>query len=259
MAIINLTPDSFYDGGKIATENELLIRVERALATGAQIIDIGGQSTRPGADYISADDEWTRLESGLKAVLKSFPTAFVSVDTFHSSVAEKAVDLGVSIINDVSGGTMDPMMASTIGRLKVPYVLMHIQGTPTTMQIDPNYENVTLEVWNYFEMKIAELRSHGCEQIILDPGFGFGKTNEHNFSLLKNLAAFRSLKLPLLAGLSRKSMVNKVLGIKAQDALNGTSVLNTLAVLNGASILRVHDVIEAKQVITLLEQYQKVQ
>lgn len=259
MAIINLTPDSFFDGGKIGSETELLRRVEQNLTDGARIIDIGGQSTRPGADFISADDEWTRLEIGLKAIRKTFPNAFISVDTFHSVVAEKAVDLGVSIINDISGGSMDPKMASTIGRLKIPYVLMHIQGTPTTMQLDPHYENVTLEVWNYFEKKISELRSHGCEQIILDPGFGFGKTNDHNFSLLKNLRAFSSLKLPTLAGLSRKSMINKVLGIKAQEALNGTTVLNTLAILNGASILRVHDVIEARQVITLMDQYQKVQ
>ena len=192
-------------------------------------------------------------------ILKEFPDTILSIDTFYSTVAQKAADLGASIINDISGGSMDDQMFNMMAKLKLPYVLMHIQGTPKTMQIDPQYKNVVREVWDFFDEKVAQLKALGVTQIILDPGFGFGKTVEQNYSLLKNMTAFHNFRLPVLAGLSRKSMINKVLKINATKALNGTTVLNTIAVMNGASILRVHDVIEAKEVITLVEQYRKVE
>ncbi len=255
MAILNLTPDSFYDGGANADERSILIHAEMALQSGAKILDIGGQSTRPGAETISSDDEWTRVKSAIISLRKEFPDALLSIDTFYSSVAEKAVDLGVAIVNDISGGSIDPTMFETVGRLKVPYILMHIKGTPSTMQKEADYVNVIRDVWNYFDEKINMLKSFGVDQIIVDPGFGFGKKASHNFSLLKNLNAFSHFNCPILVGLSRKAMVSATLKIKSEEALNGTSVLNTLAILNGASILRVHDVLEAQQVITLLDEY----
>ena len=258
MAIVNLTPDSFFDGGKFTNEKALLERVEFLLKNGAKILDIGGQSTRPGSEIITEMEEWNRINDAITVILKEFPETILSVDTFYSSVARKAADLGASIINDISGGSMDDKMFTTMAELKLPYVLMHIPGTPETMHKIPEYGNVVLDVWNYFDQKIAQLKSLGVTQIILDPGFGFGKTVEQNYSLLKNLHAFSNFNLPVLAGLSRKSMINKVLKIDATKALNGTSVLNTIALINKASILRVHDVIEAREVITLVEQYRNV-
>lgn len=255
MAIINLTPDSFYDGGSNSDEKSLLINAEKALVAGAKILDIGGQSTRPGAETISSNEEWERVNKAINSLRKEFPNALLSIDTFYSTVAEKAVDLGVGIVNDISGGSIDRTMFETIGRLKVPYILMHMKGTPTTMQKEAEYVNVVREIWNFFDEKIAELKSYGIEQLILDPGFGFGKKTVHNFSLLKNLNAFSHFNSPILVGLSRKAMITTSLKIKSDEALNGTSVLNTLAILNGASILRVHDVLEAQQVITLVEEY----
>lgn len=259
MKIINLTPDSFYNRQSEATDLSILSSVEEALSSGAKIIDIGGQSTRPGAQLISKEIEWERIKGKIKLVQKEFSEAFISIDTFYSSVAEKAVDEGAVIINDISGGTMDDSLFETVARLKVPYILMHIKGTPQNMQTNPTCENVVLEVWNYFLEKINKLEALGVDQLIIDPGFGFGKTIENNYSLLKNLHVFQNLHRPILAGVSRKSMITKVLNIKSEDALNGTSILNTLAIMNGASILRVHDVIQAQQVISLMEEYAKVQ
>ncbi len=259
MKIINLTPDSFYNKQSEATDFSILSSVEEALSNGAKIIDIGAQSTRPGAQLISKEIEWERIKGKIKLVQKEFSEAFISIDTFYSSVAEKAADEGAVIINDISGGTMDDSLFDTVARLKIPYILMHIKGTPQTMQSNPTYENVVLEVWNYFLEKINKLEKLGVDQLIIDPGFGFGKTIENNYSLLKNLPFFQNLNRPILAGVSRKSMITKVLNIKTEDALNGTSILNTLAIMNGASILRVHDVIQAQQVISLMEEYAKVQ
>ena len=259
MKIINLTPDSFYNKQLEATDFPILSSVEEALSNGAKIIDIGAQSTRPGAHLISKEIEWERIKGKIKLVQKEFSEAFISIDTFYSSVAEKAADEGAVIINDISGGTMDDSLFDTVARLKIPYILMHIKGTPQTMQSNPTYENVVLEVWNYFLEKINKLEKLGVDQLIIDPGFGFGKTIENNYSLLKNLPFFQNLNRPILAGVSRKSMITKVLNIKTEDALNGTSILNTLAIMNGASILRVHDVIQAQQVISLMEEYAKVQ
>ena len=259
MKIINLTPDSFYNKQSEVTDFSILSSVEEALSNGAKIIDIGAQSTRPGAHLISKEIEWERIKGKIKLVQKEFSEAFISIDTFYSSVAEKAADEGAVIINDISGGTMDDSLFDTVARLKIPYILMHIKGTPQTMQSNPTYENVVLEVWNYFLEKINKLEKLGVDQLIIDPGFGFGKTIENNYSLLKNLPFFQNLNRPILAGVSRKSMITKVLNIKTEDALNGTSILNTLAIMNGASILRVHDVIQAQQVISLMEEYAKVQ
>jgi len=255
MGILNITPDSFFDGGRYTDEKNSLVQVEKMLTEGASIIDIGSYSTRPGAKEISEDEECQRLSSVLKSIRKEFNQAILSIDTFRSTIAQKAIAEGGDLINDISGGTMDNKMFETIGRLKVPYVLMHIQGTPETMQQNPVYKHVVEDVKTYLQEKIIQLNKAGVEQIIIDPGFGFGKTVEHNFELLKNLAQFKTLGYPILAGLSRKSIINKVLGIKAADALNGTSVLNTVALLNGASILRVHDVKEAMECIRLTAKY----
>ncbi len=252
MGILNVTPDSFYDGGKYTEETELLKHAEKMIEDGAAILDLGAQSTRPNATLVSADEEWKRLEPGLKKIRKEFPSIIISVDTFYGNVAENAVDFGANIVNDISGGTMDEKMFDTIAKLKVPYVMMHMQGTPQTMQKDPQYKNVTTEAISYFAERIQKLISFGVKDIIVDPGFGFGKTTEHNYELLKNLDLFRALERPILVGLSRKSMINKVLNCKASQALNGTTVLNTIALMNGANILRVHDVKEAVEVVKLV-------
>lgn len=259
MKIINLTPDSFHQSQSEDSDHSILSIVEEALINGAKIIDIGGQSTRPGAQLISKEVEWERIKGKIKLIQKEFSEAFISIDTFYSSVAEKAVDEGADIINDISGGSIDDSLFETVARLKVPYILMHIKGTPLNMQLNPTYENVVLEVWNYFLEKINKLEALGIDQVIIDPGFGFGKSKENNYSLLKNLPVFQNLHRPILAGVSRKSMITKVLNIKSEDALNGTTILNTLAIMNGASILRVHDVIPAQQVISLLKEYRNVQ
>ncbi len=252
MGILNLTPDSFYDGAKYQDEKAVINHVRQMIDEGASIIDVGAQSTRPKAALISSAEEWKRLESHLKIIRKEFPSTLISIDTFYADVAEKAVDCGADMINDISGGTMDEKMFTTIARLKVPYLLMYIQGTPQTMQENPQYENVVKEELNYFAERIQQLVLLGVHDIIIDPGFGFGKTLEHNYELLKNLDLFRVLERPIMVGLSRKSMVNKVLNIKAEDALNGTTVLNTIALTKGADILRVHDVKEAVEAVKLV-------
>ncbi|MCW3078166.1 MAG: Dihydropteroate synthase [Bacteroidetes bacterium] len=255
MAIINITPDSFYDGGKYGHVNDVLADVAQKIKNGADIIDIGAASSRPGAVEINEHEEWDRLQPALVAIRKEFPDVFISVDTYRSSVAEKSADSGMDIINDISGGNFDENMFQTVSYLQLPYILMHIQGVPQNMQVNPHYTHVAKEVRNDFEAKISQLKNLDFNKIIIDPGFGFGKNVEHNFTLLKELETFINLGFPLLAGFSRKSMINKIIKTNPVTSLNGTTVLNTIALMNGAKILRVHDVTEAKQAIELVEFY----
>lgn len=245
MGVLNITPDSFFDGGKYQNENSILAQTEKMLNEGAAFIDVGAYSSRPGADPVSEDEELRRIVPVVKLLLKEFPEAVLSVDTFRAKVAKETISSGAAIINDISGGNLDPQMFKTVGELQVPYILMHMQGTPQTMQKNPNYENVTTELINFFSGKIKQLTELKVNDIILDVGFGFGKTLEHNFQLLKDLELFQNLKVPVLAGLSRKSMLYKTLQITPKEALNATSSANTIALMNGANILRVHDVKEA--------------
>ena len=251
MGILNITPDSFFDGGKYNEEKKILEHVELMISEGADIIDIGGQSTRPGSKIIGADEELKRILPAIKLIKKEFPGITISIDTFWSKVAEIVVSEGADIINDISGGTFDSDMFKTIARINVPYVLMHIKGTPETMQKNPVKNNITEIVLNYFINKINELNNLGFNKIILDPGFGFGKSVECNYQLLKELNKLKDLGLPVLVGISRKSMINKVIETTPEEALNGTTVLNTIALQNGADILRVHDIKEAKEAIKL--------
>ena len=270
MGILNVTPDSFYDGGKYFTlplkgkagEGALLDRVEKMIEEGADIIDVGACSTRPNAELISEEEELKRLIPAVKIIKNKFPHIIISADTFRSKVAEYAVHEGADMINDISGGQQlavkpaarsqqQETMFKTIGELKIPYILMHMQGTPQTMQINPEYKDVVKEVKEYFVEKVEKLKSLKVEQIIIDVGFGFGKNLEHNYTLLKNLSAFKELELPILVGVSRKSMINKVLGTTPKTALNGTTAANTIALMNGANILRVHDVKEAKEAVKI--------
>jgi dihydropteroate synthase len=255
MGILNITPDSFYKQSRIQTIEDALQQAEIMLQEGATMLDIGGQSTRPRSERISAAEEAERVLPIIKSVSKNFPAAFVSVDTYYASVAEQAVSAGACIVNDISGGTMDESMLSTVGKLSVPYICMHIKGTPETMQEDPVYENVTQEVLDFFIQQTEHCRLNNINDVIVDPGFGFGKTIVHNFQLLKELSVLKILEKPILAGVSRKGTIYKTLNITAEDALNGTTVLNTIALLNGANILRVHDVKEAVEAINLLEAY----
>ncbi len=251
MGILNLTPDSFYDGNKFRTENEISDKISEMISEGATIIDLGGASSRPGATEISEQEELDRVMPVLEKVVFQFPKTFFSIDTFRAKVAEEAVKKGAHIINDISGGS-DEKMFATAAKLNVPYVLMHMQGTPKTMQVEPNYQDVVKEITEFFESKINSLKTAGVKDIVLDPGFGFGKNLEHNYTLLHEISYFNAIfDLPVLAGLSRKSMINNVLHTKAAEALNGTSVLHTIALMNGASILRVHDVKQAVECIKL--------
>jgi dihydropteroate synthase len=258
MAIVNLTPDSFYDGGKYDSDKDVLADVKQKIKAGAHAIDIGAASSRPGAKEISEKEEWERLEGPLKALRKEFPQVVISIDTYRSSIAKKSAELGADMINDISSGDKDPEMFKTIASLDIPYVLMHMKGDPATMQKEPSYENVIAEVKSDLKKKIQQLEALGFKKIIIDPGFGFGKTTEHNFKLLKGLNELGELNYPILVGISRKSMVNKVIHTSPVTALNGTTVLHTLALLNGAKMLRVHDVNEVKQAIELVEYYKNV-
>lgn len=258
MAIVNLTPDSFYDGGKYSEVADVLRDAEEKIKQGADIIDIGAASSRPNAKEIDAKEEWVRLESVLKELRKNFPQTFISVDTYRSVIAKRSSDLGADLINDISGGNLDAKMFETISKLNVGYVLMHMKGTPQTMQQNPEYGDVVFEVKTELEQKINKLTELNFKNIILDVGFGFGKNNEHNYQLLKQLPQFSELGFPVLAGISRKSMINKIIHTNPVTALNGTTVLNTIALLNGVKILRVHDVTEAKQAIELIEFYKAV-
>lgn len=251
MGILNLTPDSFFDGGLLNNNQEIIEKVQKMLSDGATIIDIGGYSSRPGAAEVSEKDELDRVIPIIKLLIKQFPEIIISIDTFRSNVAKQAINAGAAIINDISAGNMDANMFATVKELQVPYIIMHMQGTPQTMQEKPTYKNVTLEVIDFFAKKVNELNKLGINDIIIDPGFGFGKTIEHNYELLNHLADFEILELPVLVGFSRKSMINKVIKTTPQEALNGTTTLNTLALSKGAKILRVHDVLEAKQVVDL--------
>ncbi|MBI1770222.1 MAG: dihydropteroate synthase [Bacteroidetes bacterium] len=254
MGILNVTPDSFYDGNKFNGEMEILNQVEKMLKEGADFIDVGGCSSRPGAEEISLDEELNRLIPAIKSIVKNFPEAIISVDTFRSSVVKEAVEVGAAMVNDISGGALDEKMFSTIAALKVPYILMHMRGTPQTMTQQTTYDNLIKDVVDYFHSKIFQLQTLGVKDIVIDPGFGFAKTAEQNFEILNELSQFQILGKPILVGLSRKSTIWKTLKTNPEEALNGTTVLNTVALLNGASILRVHDVREAKETITLLQQ-----
>ena len=252
MGIINTTPDSFYTGSRSAATDEILTQAERMIKEGAAIIDIGGQSSRPGSALICPEEELRRVIPAVNEISKQFPEIIISIDTFYSSVAAEAIAAGASIVNDISAGAIDAQMIDTVAGLNVPYVLMHMQGTPLTMQQNPVYEDVTKEILDFFILKTEKLKNAGIKDIIVDPGFGFGKTAEHNFELLRNLEVFKILNFPLLLGVSRKSMINKTLDITADEALNGTTVLNTVGLLKGASILRVHDVKEAVEAVKLV-------
>lgn len=253
MGIINVTPDSFYDGGKTFSENEILKQAEKMLSDGATFLDIGGYSTRPNAEEISEKEETERVVKGIEIILNEFPEALISVDTFRSEVVKSGIEAGAAIVNDVSGGTLDTEMFKTVANLKVPYILMHMRGTPKTMTKLTDYKNVTVEVLKDLSEKIAHARAEGINDIIADPGFGFAKTREQSFQLLNNLELFKNLGVPILAGVSRKSMIYKTLDTSAENALNGTTSLNTIALLKGASILRVHDVKEAVECVKLLQ------
>ena len=255
MGIINVTNNSFYDGHLDAGLPSILRLAGQMLADGADMLDIGGQSTKPGSRSIGADEEMNRVVPVIKSIKKAYPDVLISVDTYHAEVAKAAVNAGASIVNDVSGGNWDSAMISVVAALKVPYICMHMKGVPETMQNEPKYDDVVKEVLQFFAEKTAQCTAAGITDLILDPGFGFGKTIQHNFSLLKNLNVFNTLNKPLLAGISRKSTIYKTLGVTANEALNGTTVLNTMALMNGASILRVHDVKEAKESVELFSCY----
>lgn len=255
MGILNVTPDSFYDGRRLDDEDALIAQAGHMLTHGADILDIGGMSTRPGAQPVSIDEELHRVMPAIESILKKYPEALISIDTVHAEVATKAVEAGALMINDVSAGEMDAEMLVAVSMLQVPYIIMHMQGRPATMQQNPTYLNVADEVYTYLAQKVAICRQAGIKDIIIDPGFGFGKTVEHNYALLKALSAFKTLNLPILAGVSRKSMICKVINQNPQHALNGTTAVNMLALLNGANILRVHDVKEARETVMLFEAY----
>lgn len=251
MGILNVTPDSFFQGSRLNTESEILAKTEKMLSEGATFIDVGGYSSRPGAEDISVEEERSRALKAIKAIVKEFPQTLISVDTFRSEVAQHAVQEGASVVNDISAGALDPKMFETIAALKIPYIAMHMRGTPQTMKGLTFYDNLVKEVMNYFVEKINRLKALGVNDIIIDPGFGFAKTIAQNFELLAHLDYFKNLDRPILAGLSRKSMIRETLGVTADDALNGTTALNMAALLKGAAILRVHDVKEAMEVIKL--------
>jgi dihydropteroate synthase len=256
MGILNMTPDSFYTGHLDKSTDEIIGVVAQMIEDGADIIDIGGQTTKPGSRRLSADEELKRIIPVIEQIQLKFPSTILSVDTFESKVAKVSVDAGVSIINDISSGEMDLKMYETVAELQVPYICMHMQGTPETMQQNPVYEDAVKDILDYFIKKINVLQKAGIKDIIIDPGFGFGKTVEHNFKLLKELNLFNILQKPILAGISRKSFIYKTLQLTPDHSLNGTTVLNTLALQKGASFLRVHDVKEATQAVRLFQAYQ---
>ena len=251
MGILNATPDSFYNKGRESDVDGLLLMAERMLKDGAVILDIGGASTKPGQPLITADEELERVMPAVMAISKRFPDAWLSIDTYNAKVARETVAAGINIVNDVSSGRFDKEMLRTVAELKVPYIAMHMQGIPQTMQLAPQYDDVVNEVYQYLENICAECKAAGIEDIIIDPGFGFGKTVSHNFALLESLHTFKDLGRPVLAGLSRKSMICKALKVNPEHALNGTTALNMVALQQGANILRVHDVKEAREVIEL--------
>lgn len=255
MGVINVTPDSFYSGSRVILEDKIIEQATKMLDEGATIIDIGGQSTRPGSKYITPEEELERVLPAIEATRSIAREFYISIDTFHHTVAKESILAGADMVNDVSSGDMDDEMISTVAALNVPYISMHMQGTPQTMHENTQYNNLLADVIDYFIKKLEVYKSAGIKDVIIDPGFGFGKTIPQNFKLLKHFSAFKIFEKPLLAGLSRKGTIYKTLGITAKEALNGTTVLNTLALQNGADIFRVHDVKEAKEAIALFKQY----
>jgi dihydropteroate synthase len=258
MGILNVTPDSFFDGGKFTHSESILKKATQLIEEGASIIDIGGYSSKPGANEVSLKEELNRVIPAIELIISKFPETIISVDTFRSEVAKKAIEAGASMINDISAGELDSDMFRTIKELQVPYCIMHMKGTPKNMQQNPEYSNVVNEVLYYLAKKVEELKKLGVNDILIDPGFGFGKTVEHNYELLTYLTHLNQLDLPILVGLSRKSIIYKVLKIKANEALNGTTALNSFALSKGAKILRVHDVKEAVETITLYKKLNEI-
>lgn len=257
MAIVNVTPDSFYDGGQYTQLFDLYKRIDKVVEEGADIVDLGAFSTRPNASVVDLEEEWKRLVPALDYVRKNYENMPISVDTFRSEIAERVrTNFGDFILNDISAGSLDENLFEWVGRHKMPYILMHIQGTPQTMQHNPTYKNVTQDIYDFLSEKLQQLHNLGAKDIIIDLGFGFGKTVTHNYTLLKNIEQFSALNCPILVGVSRKSMIYKTLGNTAQECLNGTSVLHTIALERGAKILRVHDVREAKECIKLVSTLQ---
>jgi len=251
MGILNLTPDSFFDGGSLKSDADVLTRVENMLSEGATFIDIGGYSSRPNADHVSETEELQRVVPVIDLILKQFPDTLISIDTFRSVVAEAAVTHGAALINDISAGKLDPNMLETVGKLRVPYVMMHMKGTPQTMTQETHYNHLVKDIIYYFSERISEAKKHHIIDVVIDPGFGFAKTVAQNFELLKHLELFQIIEKPMLVGLSRKTMIYKTVDITAQEALNGTTALNTIALQKGAKILRVHDVKAAMECIKL--------
>jgi len=251
MGVLNVTPDSFYDGGIYSSEKKILKQVEKMILDGSDIIDIGGYSSKPGATSITVEEEEKRVIPIIKLIYKTFKESIISVDTFRSEISEKSINAGASIINDISGGDLDNNIYKIAGKYKTPYIIMHMRGNPSNMQNNPVYKNINYEIIKNLSKKIDLAQSNGVGDIIIDPGFGFGKTIEHNYQILNNLKLYKILDKPILVGISRKSMIYKLLKTDPSKALNGTTVLNTIALINGANILRVHDVKEAKEVIKL--------
>ena len=254
MAILNVTPDSFFDGGKFNSEKKILNQVEKLINEGADIIDVGGYSSRPGAENISIETELKRVILNIKLIRKKFPEIYISVDTFRSEVAKESFFSGADIINDISGGNLDPEMLKTVGDLGSPYILMHMRGNPQNMFLKTNYQNITEDILAYLSRGIELAKAKGINDIIIDPGFGFAKKTKQNFSLLNNLEEFKVLKRPILVGISRKSMIYKTLNIDVQESLNGSTVLHTVALLKGANIIRTHDVKELMECIKLIDE-----
>lgn len=257
MGILNVTPNSFYDGGKFVDEKSILQHAEKMLLEGATFIDVGAYSSKPNAEYVSEEEELQRLIPIVTLLVNAFPEIILSIDTFRSRVAEKAIAAGAAIVNDISAGSLDSEMMKTVAKLQVPYIMMHMKGTPQTMQSLTQYNDILKEMLFYFAQKISEARDLGINDLIADPGYGFAKTTQQNFEVLQKSELFHFLKIPILAGLSRKSMIYKTLNTSANQALNGTTVLNTLALTKGATILRVHDVKEAMEAIQLWEAFEK--
>jgi dihydropteroate synthase len=256
MGILNCTPDSFYDGGKYKDEAGLLHQAEKMLNDGVDFIDVGAYSSKPNADYVTNEEELKRAVPVVTLLAKHFPEAILSIDTFRADVAEACVQAGAAVVNDISAGLLDGNMLATVGRLKVPYIMMHMRGTPQTMVKLTNYEDIVKEMLFYFSERIEEARKHGINDIIIDPGFGFAKTLQQNYEVMQKLELFKMTGLPILAGVSRKSMIYKLLDVTPQEALNGTTVLNTIALAKGANILRVHDVKEAVEAVKIFKQFE---
>ena len=257
MGVINCTPDSFYTGSRATSQDQAKKMVEKMVNEGADIIDIGGRSSRPGSVEISDEEEIERISEVISFIVKEFSSTWISIDTTKSTVAKYAVELGCKIINDISGGEMDKDMIRTVSNLNVPFICMHMQGTPDHMQNNPHYENVTEDVSTYFESKLELLKTNGIKNVVIDPGFGFGKSIDHNYTLMRDLKQFKKFEKPILVGISRKSMIYKLLGVTPEESLNGTNALNMYALMNGANILRVHDVKAAKEVVNIYQQLYK--